>query len=77
MPSCEACLPNINGATEPQQRFLRNKGIQVAVRRYKPLQQEFSLLKTNIACTIPCTTPGKALITCQPLLSSHIIRVQC
>lgn len=49
----EACLPDINGATEPPQRHLRNNGIQAAVRSYRTLQQEFSLLQTNVAYMIP------------------------
>ena len=36
-----ACLPYINGLTEPLQRLLRNNGIRVVTRSHRTLHQEF------------------------------------
>ena len=57
-----ACLPYINGLTEPLQRLLRNNGIHVVTRPHRTLHQEFpspkfrppSHLQANVVYKIPC-----------------------
>ena len=58
-----ACIPYINGLTEPLTRLLRNNGIRVVTKPHRTLQQEFPSpkfrppieLQTNVVYKITCT----------------------
>ena len=58
-----ACIPYINGLSEPLTRLLRNNGIRVVTKPHRTLQQEFPSpkfrpridLQTNVVYRIACT----------------------
>ena len=85
-----ACLPYINGLTEPLQRLLRNNGIRVVTRPHRTLRQEFpspkfrppSYLQTNVVYKIPCNDCSWSYIgetgrCLQTRKKEHIRNVKC